>query len=176
MKTTILLIVLSVLSMFLSCCSKLFPDEKLTLQRRDYAGNELRIDGYYYNVNYNVISIYFLYRNGIILYGYSYPNLNLDEIELKMLNNDMYNNSYNKSKANWGVFIINEESIKIEKWEPSTGIGLPVYIREGNILNDTTFHITLSYDPKGSNKSILNELYHFKKFAPKPDSTNVYIK
>jgi len=47
-------------------------------------------------------------------------------------------------------------------------------VREGIILNDTTFQIT-KYT-SGSNVSERNEVYHFREFHPKPDSTNKYIK
>jgi hypothetical protein len=161
----------------MSCCSKIFPDEKLSMQRKDYNGNELRIDGYYFredNTSYSV-GIYFLYNNGIILYG-GFPLISeIGEYEQKYANGD-WALSRKKDKASWGIFRIDGKIIKIEKWEPSTGIGLPVYIKEGSILNDTTFHITTGYSPNGSNRRELNEIYHFKQFDNKPDSTNVYIK
>ena len=53
-----------------------------------------------------------------------------------------------------GVFIINGQSIKFEKWYPSSGGGLPAYVREGDIINDTTFVISVSYRmKKGNNKA-----------------------
>ena len=44
-------------------------DDKLSLERIDYNGKELRIDGYYFQnyVSDDYIHIFFLYQNGIIL-------------------------------------------------------------------------------------------------------------
>jgi hypothetical protein len=177
MKAMVLFILISSLGMFMFCCSTLFPDEKLTLQRKDYNGNELKIDGYYFRedkISSRVI-IYFLYNNGILLYGGAPLISEIEKREREFTNGDWYHTRKN-DKAAWGIFCIDEQKIKIEKWEASTGIGLPVYMREGNILNDTTFHIIYGHKSDESNKSNLDELWHFKQFANKPDSTNVYIK
>ena len=63
-----------------------------------------------------------------------------------------------------------------EKWYPNSPGQPKVYIREGKILNDTTFHITASYRPDGSERREKDEIYHFKQFSPKPDSTNNFVK
>ena len=39
---------LALVVLFVSSCSKWLEDEKLTLQKTPYTGNELRTDGYYY--------------------------------------------------------------------------------------------------------------------------------
>lgn len=42
-------------------------DDKLTLQRTNYTGNELRINGYYYNVlNGSFYDLKFFYKNGVV--------------------------------------------------------------------------------------------------------------
>jgi len=53
------------------------------------------------------------------------------------------------------------------------------YIFGGEILNDTTFILTEQFliNSDGT-KDLLNSFgrtYHFKKFSPKPDSTNSFI-
>jgi len=177
MKTIFLSILFISLSVFMSCCNKLFPDEKLSIQRIDYSGNELRVDGYYFREDKSMprVTIYFLYRNGILLYGGPPMISEIEKFEQEYANGEWYTTRKN-DKASWGIFRIDGQNIKIEKWEPSTGIGLPVYIREGSVLNDTTFHIINSYRSDGSEKSNLDEVWHFKQFANKPDSTNNYIK
>jgi len=52
-------------------------------------------------------------------------------------------------------------------------------VREGDIINDTTFVISVSYRMKKGKKTEVkarNETYHFKQFSPQPDSTNNFIK
>jgi hypothetical protein len=75
----------------------------------------------------------------------------------------------------WGVFNIKDNIIKFERWYPGQG-AKKAYVREGIILNDTTFHITKSYRSNGSELKDADEVYHFRKFSPKPDSTNVFVK
>jgi len=174
MKTIILFIFTINLGMFMSCCSKIFPDEKLTLQRMDYDGNELRPDGYYYyfTKNNNTV-VYFLYKNGIILCAHSYSSQDLNIVEEEMVK--IYP-EIRKQKDGWGVFLINNNKIEYEIWNASTGSCLPTIKRIGFIENDTTFRITETYY-SDSKKTDNNEIvYHFKQFSPKPDSTNVYIK
>jgi hypothetical protein len=73
------------------------------------------------------------------------------------------------------VFIIEDNVIKFERWYPSER-PYNAFVREGVILKDTTFHITKSYRSNGTEKREKDEIYHFRKFSPKPDSTNVYVK
>jgi hypothetical protein len=172
MKAMILILLISSLNMFISCCSVLSPDEKLSMQRIDYVGNELRIDGYYYSYaqNGNTTAIYFLYKNGIILSLGGYLTQDLDNIEKKIPNKDF------KSKDHWGVFIVNKNTIQYEKWVGSTGFSACLYKCTGYIENDTTIHFTESYYSERNETKQIDEVWHFKQFDNKPDSTNVYIK
>ena len=72
-----------------------------------------------------------------------------------------------RPKYVYGLFQIEVSIIKIEKWVPSSGGPTKAYLREGEILNDTTFYL-MHREKK--------EIYHFKQYSPKPDSTNKYIK
>jgi len=159
-------------------CSTFFSDEKLTLPKTPYIDSELQIDGYYYHVNNNLTTIYFLYRDGIILYAYSYRDKNLDEIEREMLNNDMYNGNRNNKgdKTRWGVFLVENNNIQFERWDAGTGGGLPTVKNVGYIENDTTFHITRIHRSDTPKAYSGDWVYHFRQFSPKPDSTNVFIK
>jgi len=173
MKKTILFILTVSLSIFLSCCDLLFPDEKLSMQRRDYNGNELRIDGYYYYFTQNSTIVYFLYKNGIILCAHSYSSHDLNAIEIEMVK--IYP-EIRKLKDGWGVFLVNDSKIEYEIWNAPTGFSLPIMRRNGIIENDTTFRITETYFSDIKKTDYKELVYRFKQFSPKPDSTNIFIK
>jgi hypothetical protein len=155
-------------------CSTIFPDDNLTLKRVDYKGNELRIDGYYYCYfeKTDITVIYFLFRNGIIRNTGGYSRYNEDNREQEMVS------YYGKStKTDWGVFVIDGNKIQYEKWiEAPSGVRASINRRSGYIENDTTFHITESYYSGTGETKQVDEVWHFKQFDNKPDSTNVYIK
>lgn len=160
-----------------SCCdSWLYPDDELSIKRMDYTGNELRIEGYYYYGNNGIYyDIYFLYHNGIILYcGGSHSNSELKELEIEFASGYYYNFIKN-TKYHWGAFKIENNLIQFERWFPYEG-GLPVCNRSGVILNDSTFHITKAMRADGTEQQVLDETFHFKRFSPKPDSTNKFVK
>jgi len=173
MKTMILFLFIGSLSICMSCCSFLFPDEKFSIQRADYNGNELKFDGYYYrqDTSGNTL-ILFLYRNGIILSTRAYPSCDLDYVENIMV--DEYD-KIRKDKTRWGVFIVEYDKIEYEKWTTPTE-SITVKKGIGYIETDTTFRITENYFSYNNKKYLVDEVYHFKQFANKPDSTNNYIK
>jgi len=171
----LLLILVGVFIMFFSCCNTLAPDENLTLQRTDYIGNELRIDGYY--VHYfakGKTDADFFFENGTVfrvrgrrIDGISdYSEKRFLDANFIRLNRD--------TKTNWSVFEINGDDIVIQGWTHSSGGGIPIATRRGKILNDTTFVITSIHIHRQTRE--INEVYHFRKFSPKPDSTNSFIK
>ena len=90
-------------SCLLNSCSALFPDEKLRLQRMDYAGDELRTDGYYYyfTTNNNTVVYFFIQKNGIIVCAHSYSTHNLNFVENEMVK--IYP-EIRTQKDGWGVF------------------------------------------------------------------------
>jgi hypothetical protein len=149
-------------------------DDKLTLEKNDYNGNELRIDGYY--ICSHGFVPYFLYRNGIIMGGTGEKNNDTSIME-EWFRNGSYATNAQKYKYDWGVFQIDGNQIKYEKWVPVNG-PFPAVTYEGVILNDTTFVINKSYRAKDIGKKAPSEIhweYHFKQFSPKPDSTNRFI-
>ena len=151
-------------------CKKLFPPEKLTIPLTSYTGDQLRIDGYFYEDSEPNFIIYILYRNGVILGGESVLGSEIAAKENALRNGEYY--SYVKeNRLRWGRFIIVDHSIKFEKWYPSPEF--PVYQSAGEILNDSTFHISSSRHGEDAFKAE-DELYHFKKLSPKPDSTNEF--
>ena len=180
MKMTVLKLIS--LCLFFTSCAKLgiLQDDELSLQRQDYTGNQLRVDGYYFseyaNGSIEYVSVYFLYRNAIILYGFSGLLSELPELEESYRNGTFYKH-VKSVKFHWGVHQIEDSKIKYEQWVPSEK-PYKAYVREGEILNDTTFRITQRYRYKNGEKTEVeskNEVYHFKAFSPKPDSSNTFV-
>jgi len=150
-------------------------DPEILMQRVPYEGNELRIDGYYYYQNnisdYSRTHVLFLFRNGVMFNPFSYWTNDINEVE-KKLTVAHENGWFEKELEGWGVFNINENRLKYEKWSVEGGHSL---IYTGRIENDTTFHLLQCVDPL---RGILPmyEICHFKKFSPKPDSIKSFIK
>jgi len=177
MKMMILIMLIGGFVVLVACCKTLFPDEKLTMQKKPYTGNELRTDGYYYHFvkGYNRTVVYFLYRNGIILWGGTYSTINIDEIETEMIK--LYS-EIKKTKDSWGVFIVNGDTIQYEKWVGSATSRPNTYryICWGKIENDTTIRFTKEYVSERDETRSIDKVWHFKQFDNKPDSTNNFIK
>lgn len=164
------------LSLILICamgCKDMVQDDPLSLIKETFTGSQLRVDGYYYRkVNTNYFPECFFYENGSLLYlgGNFYDFSEIDDyIQRAFLNR----NNYSNSKLSWGLYNIDGQDIKFERWYPDPP--LKAYVKSGEIINDTTFIITKSYrivNGKKTDVSQANEIYHFKEFSPKPDSTN----
>ena len=137
-----------------------------------YSGNNLKIDGYFHYDSDGRSEIYLLYRNGVILYGGA-PLLGDVGARESEFQNGSYYSHVNESKTAWGRFIINDSNIKYEKWNTSTGGPLETFIASGAILNDTTFRIT-AVDHSNGDHYDADKVFMYKKFSPKPDSTNTY--
>lgn len=170
---------ITVIVLLMGNCSKdkIWQDDDLSLSRSDYNGNQLRVDGYFYQQKDKYYyDIYCFYNNGILLAAGG-TFLSVAEMD-DYLNGEFINNkSYQMHKSNWGIFTIENDNIKFERWYPGDP-PLKAYIREGNIINDSTFIITESYRMQGGNKTEVKaraETFHFKAFNPKPDSTNKFI-
>ncbi len=167
-KKNIKLLVLTLIPFFVTSCiiyaTGIF-DQKLKIKKQNYKGNEIRLDGFYYTEYYkDHFKIVFLYSNGIFIdysAGYNYNDI-LNSNNLRFILN------YKKTPMYmYGLFQINDSIIKIEKWLPSSGGPTKAYLREGKILNDTTFYL-MHREKK--------EIFRFKQFSTKPDSTNRFIK
>lgn len=151
-------------------------DDLLSLPLTPYTSNQLRIDGYYYQIGYDgktINSAYFFYGNGVLI-STGGAKTSLMEMDSYIQKYYLHNQSYKKVKYDWGVFMIEKSVIKFERWYPSEKPH-KAFVREGIILNDTTFKITKSYYSNSSQHWTENETYHFRKFSPKPDSINTFI-
>lgn len=165
---------LIILMTFTSCNLFLDKDDNLSIRREYNNKCTLRLDGYYYDhIDDKSISIFILYKNGIIRYMGTFEDYDLKKVDKILLDEELLKKAEN-SKFSWGVYIINKDSIYYEKWNPSEKPYKTVKYY-GKIINDTTFIINtiISKDKLLKFKEIK---YHFKKFDPKPDSITKFIK
>ena len=157
-----------ILFLVLVCsCIRTLPDEKLSMIRTPYSGKEIRLDGCYVSDpdELNKYSEYdFFYSNGVIFaLG--------DILNIKNINQFTGGIDFrSKDKASWGLYHVKDDTISAQIWKVSDDISqYIVQKRFYKIVNDTTLAVDLIRDGDIT-------YYHFKKFTPKPDSTNVFIK
>ena len=155
----------------MSCIKEHFSDESLTFYKTDYIGNKLKIDGYYLKKDEteNYYYSFIFYCNGIAI------NLivdsTLDDYIKSLHNSVMY-----QIKSYWGLYLIKNDTILTEHYQDEWIQGMKTYLKTGIIINDTTFIIKEEKRAiNGSELKVLNDTFHFRKFSPKPDSTNQYI-
>ena len=180
MKNLMLLLIF--LSLLTNCKKNIHcNDDELTLERMNYTGNQLNIDGYYYgdadsNNSMPFANIYYLYRNGVF---FTSEASDLDKAEAGTITVDFENFFGKTVKGAWGVFQINGNNIEIERWRSRTnGCEITIYER-GDILNDSTFVINKrEYRNNGKAEKVEtpNSIFYFRSLTEKPDSTNNYIK
>ena len=176
--TLIKLIAVFVLTFFTSC-SKYYVEksDKLHLPKTAYLGNQLRIDGYYYQFhNDQFFDITLFYDDGTALFPMGLET-NLINVDNYIINSFVNKDDYKNVMYWWGVFNIDEDNILFERWYPSEA-PYKAYINEGKIINDTTFIISNRYrivDGVKTEIKEVNDEYHFRQFSPKPDSTNTFM-
>ena len=159
--------------LFGSCSKKLF---ELAMAKTPYTGSELRIDGYYYSdlTLERYINIAIFYRDGFCIHTRIIP-INQDTltyIENEILLNTAFISKIKSIPGHIGVFQIMYPDIKFETWEARTA----TFSHFGKIVNDTTFIINKQVDNRTNTTYSENLTYRFKKFSPKPDSTNAFVK
>lgn len=162
----------------ISCDKNNFKADEFTLIKENYNGNQLQINGYFFyqindpNTSEQYYNTFVFFQNGICLK----PNSTTDTNHLI---NDFINKEYNENiEEFWGLYNIENSKIRIEYYGIRKGAWskLPVYLKTGTILNDTTFVITEEKRSKdGSEYRALNDTFHFVHYQ-KPDSTNNFIK
>jgi hypothetical protein len=150
-------------------CDKLCDIPALKTNRVPYIGNALRLEGLYYTKDYK--STFFLYRNGIL--QAACINDAIPAIPDKFncsLKSDMVA-SAKKVPYFWGIYRIEHDSIRIETWGTIADCTYDTFLRQGKILNDSTFLMVGMVD----RNSMVPDTFHFVAFSPKPDSTNKFI-
>jgi hypothetical protein len=79
---------------------------------------------------------------------------------------------FTKTPYSWGIYLIEEGDLIIDRWSISTGGKHPSYITRFFIQNDSTL-VEKGFSVK--NRST-NGVYSFRRFTNKPDSVNAFIK
>ena len=169
------------LLVFCLSCEEPVIYKDFILKKIPYIGNELRMDGYYYRYldceSNKYIAACCFYRNGIVLHmgGGALSLKEADEYVKQFMERDV-NSNYERS--NWGLFVVDNQTIKFELYYPQEYFTRWTGIMEGVILNDTTFRITSFYDLSNDERYTVNDTFYFRQFSPKPDSTvaNKWIK
>jgi hypothetical protein len=150
-------------------CDKLCDIPPLKTNRVRYIGNALRLDGLYYTKDFK--SNFFLYRNGILKGVCVDDAINAIPNKFKCsLNADIIAGAQ-KVPYFWGVYLIEQDSIRIETWGTIADCSYDTFQRKGKILNDTTFLIAGMVN----RNSTIQDTFYFAAFSPKPDSTNKFI-
>lgn len=145
--------------------------EKLTNQPKDYVGNTIKTNGYYYNIrpvgpndNRLTLDLIFFYKNGIIYDPIRIIIQDSLSFEKEYLDEKNKYNSWEKDKSIafvWGIFFQQDNELQIESWDTSTGGKHPRIFDKHQILNDSTILIH-------------DYTFKFRTFSPKPDSTNQF--
>jgi hypothetical protein len=179
MKTFTKILFVSFLLIFVQSCSKIFKckDDELTIPRTENNTNKLKLDGYYYNIysfDTSSAEVYLLYQNGIFFNAVS-----KDLADIKNNTIDLYlpDLAY-QYKGFWGTYKIDSNNIEIEYWLPQANHCVKLSYNKGEILNDTTFKITYvrtSYRGEVGYEKNVNDIFYFKQYSPKPDSTISFI-
>ena len=148
-------------------------DHKLSMAQRYNDSASLRLDGIYlYEDSLQIIDLFFLYPDGTILSRGSISKRRLEQkiIQLESSTDE----KYKKMKFLWGRYIIEGDIITFEKWAPSDK-PYRAFVKEGKVLNDSTFVINTSYSAKGNNLRNVKEKYRYRKTMSKPDSSNKWV-
>lgn len=153
--------------------------QKLVLMNNmsNHPTTKIRLDGYY--VVYDNVGIkdknrqFFLYENRIVSGG---AYIRLDAFDKKSEEFYRYVTPLKDDRSHWGLFTINQDEIKLEKWEPSNGGGMKTVISSGVVLNDTTFILTERFNHYSHKIDAIQDTFRFHHYYPKPDSTNRFIK
>jgi hypothetical protein len=164
-KIYLLLLIISVQS-----CLK---DDDLIIKRVDNNSKKIKLNGYYLETKFTH-NPYFFYQNGVV-FKYSSRELKDSLLIEDGMTNEVNLSLLKKLKYSWGIYQIINNEILIERWYPGEK-PYDAFLTKGRILNDTTFVLTEFSESDGSKKETINEIYRFRKFSPKPDSTNAFIK
>lgn len=155
----------------------------LGIPRIPYTGNELKINGYYYSfdtLGRNTstpridIDIILFYRNGIVM-KHSVEADGTDTLQLIEGHlHSMPTEWMLKTSSGFGTFVILNNTLQLSYWGKAWDYDSFRY--DALILNDSTF-ITKGFFINNQSRTDWNgQIYHFKQYSPKPDSTCVFIE
>ncbi|MDD3738994.1 MAG: hypothetical protein PHP31_06840 [Lentimicrobiaceae bacterium] len=107
MKTLILIFVIIII---IPSCQEMITWEEFTLNKTEYVGNQIKINGYYYQEWDNGTKfhgIIFLYKNGIVFQVGGSGNISeLDEYARQSF---YFNNDVKDKKGFWGLYLIEDK-------------------------------------------------------------------
>ena len=159
---------------FSSCLKE---NVELNFPREEYLGDNLRIDGFYYQKKSDGTMnnlLHFFYKNGVIFEIIISKDIAVLSECIAELTNELVE-SQRKRKYHWGIFIIKNNDFYSEQWAtPIDGNYVHLITQTGEILSDTCFMIT-KFD-NGINIYDVHGMWYFYPYSPKPDSTNTFIK
>lgn len=174
---------LLILIVLISACNKmnLCKDQNLSFHRTDYTGQEIRIDGFWYGPGREDFegtishSMLCLYKNGVLYWVGSPQEPNFEEYILFAGSSEVEKLA-KTTKYIWGVFSVDSNLISLSYWN-ARPCGYHSILQSGEVLNDTTFVLTEKQTTTDSETRIeaVNEIYRFRQFDQKPDSTNNFI-
>lgn len=171
-------VLVSILVLFANCDKVgICTENKLSSERTDYIGTELRINGYYYDASGKKDSseIYYFYKNGIFHLGETV--LTQDAENGRVI--DTYDDLYPRHHK-WGAFRVDEDNIEIETWALTYSSCIKRLLISGKIQSDTSFLINriilIKKNGKTESDKSTNTLFMFHEVLQKPDSTNSFVK
>lgn len=158
-----------------SCNSFKSEPHPLTISRKIDNSRKMRLDGFYFSPNKTAsrtAEVLFFYRNGVL---HHMGSIETSEF-FSTLRNNNFLSKVRRQRVSWGLYTVKSDSIEFERWYHGGGSEKLALTRKGIILNDSTFLIVKVVNSLTAEYDSTHELYHFKKFQPKPDSTNEFIK
>jgi hypothetical protein len=164
--------------LFFSCSQFNGERNPLSLKKETNQTKKIKLRGYYLTEvsipDGKALNIIFFYENGVLMSPGSFEEKQ-GKVE-SYLRHNLFMSKVKDLQVSWGLYRIIDDSISFEKWYHGGGPSKISQIRKGIILNDTTFLIGSVSRTNGTEKISVKEYYYFKKFNPKPDSTNQFIK
>ncbi|MEI6020694.1 MAG: hypothetical protein WCR21_06160 [Bacteroidota bacterium] len=165
---------------FVFICCIACKKNKFSISPQSHDGSTLHLNGYYFTKSAransdSLIDILFFYANGVVLYATSNDSqLSADEADFK---SGAYYQMIKNTRNYWGPYKIDGSSLYFERWNPQEFYPIHAFI--ANIINKEQFELVETYNivrKKQKLKSALNDIYRFKSFALKPDSSNAFVK
>jgi hypothetical protein len=160
-----------------SCRSKVqYPyDEKgLTYKDKLIFSKQIRLNGIYSTPYHDIrkYGIMIFYENGYCC-CYSCRDIESDCIDT---NNFRY---MSPVPQYWGVYIITNDTIRIQRVSPNRGIfeKFKIYEETARIINDTTiFLMYKKYSEEKTRQHQLNQIYRFMPLENMPSSQNILME
>lgn len=172
MKNIQVLLILFVL--LSSCCKNYCKDDELQIVKKDYTGDALRMNGFYYSKNGALVRSFLVpYRNANCILS-NYP-VDIDRLVRDLDNNSGLMSGIRKRKTSWGLIEIQNDTLKVDYW----GIAKcerPLERGFFKILNDTTLLNFKNTSMRDMKDYFVSDTFYFQYLSSKPDSTNEYIR